>query len=186
MITSLKQFKLYQEALKTKCQTEDAVYNIEIKPKSLDMNITLPFELDLNEGEAELLEANLHNVIEIVLSKYFNKSIKESVINENFELKSTLIDVRKLEQYADGIAIVCGGEYGVTCFNPEKNKIWIMVGDANPFDETYLIEFLKEFVAVDFKMDIFNQIHVEVEAEAMPGTDETGWYKWTGKNWETL
>lgn len=61
------------EALKTKCQTKDAIYDIELTDKSVKIEVKLPFDLDLTKSEAELLEANLHNVIEVVLSKYFKK-----------------------------------------------------------------------------------------------------------------
>jgi hypothetical protein len=35
--------------------------------------VDLPFELNLSEKEVEILEANLHNVMELVLSKYWSK-----------------------------------------------------------------------------------------------------------------
>ena len=62
-------------AKETICQTEGAVYNTQILPTEVSVNIKLPFKLDISADEALLLEANLHNVIELVLSRYFNKSV---------------------------------------------------------------------------------------------------------------
>jgi hypothetical protein len=61
------------EAEKTKCQTPDSIYNISISDDEVSANIKLPKKLDLNKTDAKILETNLHNVIEIVLSKYFYK-----------------------------------------------------------------------------------------------------------------
>jgi hypothetical protein len=69
----MKHLKRYTESLKTPCQTPDVNYNIEIGDKVINCQIELPFELDLDEKEAKLLEYNIHNSMEIILSKYFNK-----------------------------------------------------------------------------------------------------------------
>ena len=58
-------------ATKTKCQTPNAVFHIKINTKSIQCKVNLPFELELPINEAKQLEANIHNVLEIVLSKYF-------------------------------------------------------------------------------------------------------------------
>lgn len=63
----------FTEALKTKCQTPDAIFNIEIKDDKVSVEIELPMKLDLTESEAKLLESNIHNAMELVLSKYFDK-----------------------------------------------------------------------------------------------------------------
>lgn len=67
----VKESEALSEAIKTACQTKDAVYNIDISDNSIDIKIKLPFDLDINEKEAKTLEANLHNLIEIALAKYF-------------------------------------------------------------------------------------------------------------------
>lgn len=64
--------KKFTEALKTECQTPEANYNIEINKKSVSVEVELPIELDLSEDEAKILEANIHNMMEVILSKYFN------------------------------------------------------------------------------------------------------------------
>lgn len=61
------------EAMKTECQTPDAVYTIKIGDKTISCSVKLPFDLDLDEGEAKVLESNIHNSMELVLSKYFVK-----------------------------------------------------------------------------------------------------------------
>jgi len=71
-IDIFKNFKLnINEALKTKCQTGDAVYNTIIKDKNINVDIKIPFILGLSEEEAKLLEANIHNAMELVLKPYF-------------------------------------------------------------------------------------------------------------------
>lgn len=61
------------EALKTKCQTPETNYDISIDGSKIDIELKLPFDLDLKESEAELLEKNIHNAIELVLAQYFVK-----------------------------------------------------------------------------------------------------------------
>lgn len=62
-----------KEAMKTPCQTPNAQYDIEIHDKSIEIKVELPMQLELSKGEAKLLEANLHNMLELTLSKYFKK-----------------------------------------------------------------------------------------------------------------
>lgn len=73
-IDKLKNFIILKEALKTKCQTEGAIYQTDISEKNISINIKIPFKLELDESEAKLLEANIHNVLELVLAPYFKKS----------------------------------------------------------------------------------------------------------------
>jgi len=62
-------------AYKTSCQTPDAVYSIALKTNSIEVSVKLPNKLSLTKKQAKLLEKNIHNVMEIVLSKYFVDSI---------------------------------------------------------------------------------------------------------------
>lgn len=66
-------FNTFTEAVKTACQTPDAVFHIEIKDKKLSVEVELPMKLDLSEADAKLLEANAHNALELVLAPYFDK-----------------------------------------------------------------------------------------------------------------
>lgn len=69
----MRHIKKYNEALKTPCQTPDANYNIEIGGNAINCQIELPFDLDIDEEEAKILESNIHNAMEMILSKYFSK-----------------------------------------------------------------------------------------------------------------
>jgi len=62
---------LITDAIETECQTPDTKYKIKIKDKYVLVKIELPKELDLSDKEAELLEYNIHNSMELVFSKYF-------------------------------------------------------------------------------------------------------------------
>lgn len=59
------------EAIQTECQTPDAIFNINIDKNEITCNVKLPFDINLNEEEAKILEANIHNSMEVILSKYF-------------------------------------------------------------------------------------------------------------------
>jgi hypothetical protein len=67
----MKHIKRFNEAQETKCQTPDVVYNISISDEKISITLDLPKSLQLDGEEAELLESNIHNSLEIVLSKYF-------------------------------------------------------------------------------------------------------------------
>lgn len=67
----MNRIKKFTEALETKCQTPDVIFNIHISDKNIDINLELPESLNLDETEAELLEKNLHNALELALAKYF-------------------------------------------------------------------------------------------------------------------
>ncbi len=58
-------------ALKTNCQTPDMVYSTHIDKNEINIHLNLPFNLNLSKEESVILEKNIHNVLEIVMSKYF-------------------------------------------------------------------------------------------------------------------
>jgi len=67
-------------AIKTECQTPGAVFHTKINGRSIELKVDLPKDLLLTEKQAELLEANLHNAMELVLAPYFsgfNKAINK-------------------------------------------------------------------------------------------------------------
>ena len=72
-IDMFKNFNPINEAVKTKCQTEGAVYQTDISEKNVSINVKIPFNLDLDNDEAKLLEDNIHNALELVLAPYFKK-----------------------------------------------------------------------------------------------------------------
>ena len=58
-------------ALKTDCQISGTVFKTKINPNKINIEIDLPFDLEISEKEAKILEGNIHNVMEIVLKSYF-------------------------------------------------------------------------------------------------------------------
>jgi hypothetical protein len=58
-------------ALATACQTPGAVYGTGISGRTVTFSVTLPFDPDLTEEEAALLEANGHNLLELLVSPLF-------------------------------------------------------------------------------------------------------------------
>ena len=55
----------------TSCQTPGVVFHTVVSPLAVSVTAELPAALDLGEAEATLLEANLHNAVELVLARYF-------------------------------------------------------------------------------------------------------------------
>ena len=58
-------------AIETPCQTPDATYSISINHSGIELRVNFGRELKLNESEAILLEANLHNAVELVLGRHW-------------------------------------------------------------------------------------------------------------------
>ena len=59
-------------ALKTACQTPGAQYTTIIKGDKIQVQVELPFRNSLTEEQAVLLEANMHNAMELCLAPLFN------------------------------------------------------------------------------------------------------------------
>lgn len=55
----------------TECQTDGAEIGVVIREKHIMAEMYLPFKLVLTDEEKQVLKANLHNAIELVMSKYF-------------------------------------------------------------------------------------------------------------------
>lgn len=92
------------------------------------------------------------------------KALKENLIKE--EKGNKIIDLNKLKELAKSISFICNGEYGTLYLNEKENKIWVCLGDANPFDEEYLEMFIKEIVATSYKVS--DDIEIIIENEATP------------------
>lgn len=58
-------------SIATACQTHGAIYSTKIRPQSVAIRVDLPEPLGLSGEEAEVLEANPHNALELVLARYF-------------------------------------------------------------------------------------------------------------------
>jgi hypothetical protein len=55
----------------TTCQTPDAVFHVKVGDREICAAVDLPFPLGLDEEEAAVVEANVHNALELVLAPYF-------------------------------------------------------------------------------------------------------------------
>lgn len=86
-------------AVKTKCQTPGANFETSISENQIAVKVTsLPLG-DMTEQEAELLEANIHNALELVLSVYFRGSIQKSKVEEPREKPK--VNMERLKKHRD-------------------------------------------------------------------------------------
>jgi hypothetical protein len=58
----------------TKCQTPGADFSIRITPYAVAVTVKLPMMLGISDDDALVLEANLHNAVELVLAPYFTET----------------------------------------------------------------------------------------------------------------
>jgi len=56
-------------AIETPCQTPEALFKTRISDNVLKVVVTLPFSIP--DEHAELIEANVHNALELVLAPLF-------------------------------------------------------------------------------------------------------------------
>ncbi len=61
-------------ALETKCLTPDANFTTIISGNKVESKVVLPFQIELSEEQAEILEKLIHNQMELVLRSYFSES----------------------------------------------------------------------------------------------------------------
>lgn len=82
-------------------------------------------------------------------------------------------------ELAKSIAFLCNGEYGTTYWNKSANKIFINVGDSNPFDIDYLKAFVKEILVDNYTDQKY--VEVDIDNECGPPT-EIGWTVFNDKD----
>lgn len=58
-------------ATATFCQTPGANFSTQISPRGVTVFVDFGRWINLDVHEAELLESNLHNVIELALARYY-------------------------------------------------------------------------------------------------------------------
>ena len=58
-------------AIETKCLTSGAIFHTFVGEREISARVELPFELEISEEEAQLLDALIHNQLELVLRPYF-------------------------------------------------------------------------------------------------------------------
>ncbi len=68
----------------TKCLTSGAIFHTHIKDDEVVAKVSLPFDLSLNEDEAEILETLIHNSLEVILRPYFERS---AAMKDGFKAK---------------------------------------------------------------------------------------------------
>jgi hypothetical protein len=68
-------------AIETGCLTSGAIFHTSIEEKAVSVTVELPFQLEISEKEAEILEVLIHNQMELVLRPYFSteEERKESI-----------------------------------------------------------------------------------------------------------
>lgn len=59
-------------ALATPCQTPGGIFSVSLATRSVEVIVALPSALELTPEQAEILEANLHNTVELALAPFFN------------------------------------------------------------------------------------------------------------------
>lgn len=63
-------------AIKTICQVPGQ-FTTKIEEKSVEVKVNLSQQLKLSKSQAKILDANLHNAIELVLAPHFMKVPKK-------------------------------------------------------------------------------------------------------------
>ena len=58
-------------AVETGCLTSGAIFHTSIQEKSVSVVVELPFQLEISEKEAEILDILIHNQMEVLLRPYF-------------------------------------------------------------------------------------------------------------------
>ena len=71
VLLTFNDFTNINETTLTINQTPNVEYHVNLNKKSININIDLPKQLNISKSEADLLEKNIQNMMEIMLSKYF-------------------------------------------------------------------------------------------------------------------
>jgi hypothetical protein len=58
-------------AIATDCQTPGAEFTTHVRRLGISVHVVFGQVMELDEDQAKLLEANLHNAIELVLAPYY-------------------------------------------------------------------------------------------------------------------
>lgn len=97
----------------------------------------------------------------------------KNIVDEiDADLKSKIIQIEKLKDVAHSIKVLCNGEYGDTFLDIKNNKVLIVLGDSNPFDDS-----LKYFI-LDAIADYDNQKQITIELENEIEPDDEYKYKY--------
>lgn len=66
-------------AIRTACQTPSAIFHTSVKSDKVSCVVDLPKPLKLDKEQAKLLDANIHNAMELVLAPYFKEPKRKSI-----------------------------------------------------------------------------------------------------------
>lgn len=58
-------------AIETPCQTPGAQFHISIEARRVTVSVDMPHRFSLTDEQAETLDANLHNAVELVLAPHW-------------------------------------------------------------------------------------------------------------------
>ena len=58
-------------ANQTKCLTNGAVFHTSVDENGITAKVDLPFKLNVDEKEAEIIETLIHNQLELILRYYY-------------------------------------------------------------------------------------------------------------------
>ena len=154
MITTINEFKSITEKKKAKKK--------KLKAKSKKAK---DFISDKIKG---LAEEGVPHKQAIAMSYSFaeKEGLLESSDNDTEPVEfEKLVDMKRLEEFAQGLKMICMGEYGETYYNTELKKIIINLGDGNPFGSIKELEdWIKETVYDDYSKAC-DQIHIEIDCE---------------------
>ena len=109
------------------------------------------------------------------------KALRKRLV-ENKETPKTFDDVvnmKSLEEFADGLMKVSMGEYGYTYINKSEMKIGIVLGDSNPFSDGGLEDWIENMCFKSWD----GEVEIEVDAEWQPSGE--GWERFDGKKWKS-
>lgn len=105
---------------------------------------------------------------------------KEKEKEESKKVKK-VIDMKKLAEYSTSIMTICNGEYGNVFVLEEENKVFVCLGDANPFDSEDLMWTMRDAIKKNYNVKD-EDIEIEIENECMPPKGED-WQYYTGKRY---
>ena len=113
------------------------------------------------------------------------KTELRKALTESKETPTTFdkaVDMKKLEMIANGLLLLCMGEYGHTYINKEEMKIGIVLGDANPIVGFDKLEDWVRWECIDGPHEFIEEFYIEIDAEWQPSGEN--WKRFDGKKWK--
>jgi hypothetical protein len=68
-------------ANKTKCLTPNTIFHSKVEGNKVSIEAELPFNLNIDAEEAEIIETLMHNSLEQILRPYFKNSQQNKTLN---------------------------------------------------------------------------------------------------------